>query len=158
MIFLTGLFLTTGCESHNEAVDSQDTAEENGLLRLGEIHGVVTRSVDVQEDGQGALSVVAFYNTLPSMEARPMKVLVKLADMSSTSAEISYSLTYFFPDPAPYYLIAKFHDSLNQEHGLDFAQGDLISNHWGAEDSEPIMITSGAVIQHDIDLSYVYDE
>jgi hypothetical protein len=136
-----------------ESPDS-GTEEDAEFMELGQIEGMVRRSVELQGDGIGNVIVLAFYAQQPTIEHYPHNVLVvPYQDLSNPDAEVAFTLYNFFPEPEPYYLLAVFDedDSLMDSFSWTPTEGDLMSTSFDDE-FEPIYIESGDVLVQDLDL------
>ena len=152
------LFL--GCKSKDSGSPSESISD-TGLMELGMIQGNVSRSVDCVGDCIGSLVVLAYFNMMPSLTISTQKILaLDSVDFSDPDAAIPYTLTHFFPEPYPYYVIALFDDdnSLISGSGLMPTAGDLITEQFDSGSFEPFLITSGAVIDVDLELSIQYED
>ena len=153
--------LLLGCAQGE--IDTADSGEEavTQLMELGQIEGVVRRTAELQGDGVGNVIVLAFYAQQPSTDRFPHNVLVvPYQDLSRPDAEVAYSLTNFFPEPEPYYVLAVFDedDSLMESFSWVPTAGDLLSDPLGVGAFEPIYIESGDVREVNLELTVVVDE
>ena len=138
-----------------------DTSEDDEMLEMGVIHGVVTQSAELQGDGIGNLIVLAFYATTPATDHAPHNVLVlPYQDFSTPGTEVPYRLENLFPEPVPYTVLAVFDedDSLLESMSWDPTPGDLLSSALGTNHAPEILIGQDNDCPLNLDLSIIYTE